>query len=138
MSTITDERPTVTTAPPTPSRRATLRERISADMAVLLGAAWYVLFSIAYAVEPATDESLPVVSAAIGIATLAGLALTAAGLLLRRRWGLVASLATASLVTASSIACPMTGHHALAGWWFLQLACCAALVGASVVALRRV
>jgi hypothetical protein len=59
------------------------------------------------------------------------------GLVMQRRWGLLASLAAAILATAASIACPVTGHHSFGTWWFGQMACMLGLVAISAVALRR-
>ena len=51
------------------------------------------------------------------------LAAMLAGLVMQRRWGLLASFGAAVLATAASIACPVTGHHAFGAWWFAQMAC---------------
>ena len=116
---------------------AWLRQRISRTWAAGLGATWYVLYVIAVLVEPATHHEEPAIATVLSYAMLAGMVLMAAGLIARRRWGVVASLATAGLLTALAVACPTTGHHAIGGWWFVQLACAGGLVGASVAALRR-
>jgi hypothetical protein len=138
---------TVETAGPTPSapsaprpaldNAAWLRQRISRTWAAGLGAAWYVLYVIAVMVEPTTHHEEPAIAVVLSYAMLAGMVLMAAGLIARRRWGVVASLATAGLLTALAVACPTTGHHAIGAWWFVQLACAGGLVAGSVVALRR-
>jgi hypothetical protein len=116
---------------------AWLRQRISRTWAAGMGAAWYALYVIAVLVEPTTHHEEPVIAVALSYAMLGGLFVMAAGLITRRRWGLVASLATAGLFTALAVACPTTGHHAIGAWWFVQLACAGGLVAGSVVALRR-
>ena len=58
------------------------------------------------------------------------------GLVMQRRWGLVASLGAAGFMTALSVACPISGHHAFGVWWYGQMACVLALGAMSVVALR--
>jgi hypothetical protein len=119
----------------TPAPRAT--DRIPADVAVGLAVAWFVGYSLVLLLEPATSHSLPVIGVVLGTAFLVGILLTAAGLVARQRWGVTASLATAVLLVASSVACPTTGHHSFGLWWFGQMAVAVALVAASAVALRR-
>jgi hypothetical protein len=131
------ESPTTEVSPARPDTRAWLGGRISTDAAALVGMTWYVLFAIGTALEPETAAAVPVLSVVLGVAMLATLAVTAAGLLARRRWGLVASLGAAGLLTALTVACPASSHHSLAAWWFGQLACALGLVGASAYALRR-
>ena len=118
--------------------KAWLGSRIPGEVALMMGVVWYVLFLIGTAVEPSTENALPVIDAVLGWVMLGAIAATAVGLGARRRWGLVASTGGAGLFTAMVVACPTTGHHALAAWWFVQFACAAALLGASVYALRRV
>jgi hypothetical protein len=65
------------------------------------------------------------------------LAVMAVGLLARRRWGVLAGLGAAGIFTALAVACPTSGHHAIAPWWFGQIACALGLVAASAVALLR-
>ena len=134
----TKERPPAT---PEVAQRADtgswLTERISADTAVLMAATWYVLFMIGSALEPRPTGPTPAWVTALSLVFFGGLAVMAAGLIARRRWGLVASLGTAGLFMAFSIACPVSDHHGLAAWWFGQFACTLALVGASVFALTR-
>ena len=122
---------------PEPADRGWLAARIPGTLAGMMAGVWYVLFLVALAVEPATDAQPAAIDSILGFALLAGLGATAVGLAARRRFGLVASLGAAGFLTALSIACPTTGHHSLAAWWFVQLACAAGLVVASAVALHR-
>lgn len=151
MSLVTDERttapvetapsPASATAPSAPAApvdtRAWLRERIPGRWAIGVAVAWYALYAIAVLVEPETHHEVPVIGVVLGAALLAAMVVTAAGLLVGQRWGLVASLAGAGLLVASSVACPTTGHHTIGTWWFVQMACSLALVGISVTALKR-
>jgi hypothetical protein len=120
-----------------PDTRTWLRDRISAETAALMGATWWVLFLIATGLEPQATGAEPVWAASVSFVFLGLLAVTAVGLVARRRWGLLASLGAAGLFTALSVACPTTGHHPIGAWWFGQMACVLALVGASAYALRR-
>jgi hypothetical protein len=117
--------------------RTWLAERISTETAVLMAATWYVLFLVATGLEPHASGAEPAWAAALSYVFLGLLAVTAVGLAARRRWGLLASVGAAGLFTAFAVACPTTGHHPVGAWWFGQMACVLALVGASAYALRR-
>lgn len=119
------------------ARRPRATDRIPADVSFALGSAWFVCFTIGTALEPETSHPLPVIGVVLGVALLTGILVMAVGLAARRRWGLTASLVSAGLLVASSVACPTTGHHHLGLWWLGQMAVSLALVAATVVALRR-
>jgi hypothetical protein len=129
--------PTTTVPAERPDTRSWLADRVSTETAVLMGATWYVLFMIGTGLEPRAAGPDPAWAVALGFGFLGVLAITAAGLLVRRRWGLLASLGAAGVYTAFSVACPISGHHGLAAWWFGQMACALILVGASAFALAR-
>jgi hypothetical protein len=59
-----------------------------------------------------------------------------AGLLLRRRWGMALSLASASVAFTMVVACPISGHHHFGLWWVGELACISTWVGVSLAGLR--
>jgi hypothetical protein len=117
--------------------RAWLRERVDGVVCAVVALAWFVLMEIAMAVEPATTRSEPVIGVFLQLAMWLLLATMVTGLVMQRRFGLVASLGGAVLATAASIACPISGHHQFGTWWYGQMACMLALVAVSVVALRR-
>jgi len=137
---IQDRRPE-TKVPEAPRRTAPTREwlqdRINVWVALAVGISWFVLTPIAAALEPATDRPEPL----IGTLLVASMDVLFVGMLIglamRRRWGLVASVAGGVLATAMVVACPTTGHHQFGTWWFGEMACALALVGISVAALRR-
>jgi peptidoglycan/LPS O-acetylase OafA/YrhL len=114
-----------------------LQERIDGRVALAVGIAWLVLNEIAYALEPAAQQSVPVIGIVLELTMYVLLAAMLTGLVMQRRWGFLASLGAAVLATAASIACPITGHHAFGTWWFGQMACMLALVAISAVTLRR-
>jgi hypothetical protein len=133
----TDDRDIVSTRPET---REWLGQQISGQLALIVGVSWYVLFSIAVALEPTSDhpEAFPAwLSVAIEVTLLGLLAVTAAGLVTRRRFGLVAALGAAALFVAMAVACPVSGHHSFGAWWYGQMACALGLVAITVAALRR-
>jgi hypothetical protein len=133
---MTEER-TELAVPGRTDTREWLGERISGGVAATVGIAWWLLTGIAVALEPSTSRPLPVIGTVLEVAMFGLLATMVAGLVMQRRWGLLASLGAAVLATAGSIACPATGHHTFGAWWFGQMACVLALVGISVVTLRR-
>jgi hypothetical protein len=150
MQELTEVRPdtagTVTGAvSPTPAPRGAPRvetrewlgERIPGAVAAAVGIAWFVLTQVAFLLEPPSNHPVPVIGLVLEISMYVILAVMITGLVMQRRWGLVASLAGAVLATAASVACPVTGHHSFGAWWFGQMACMLTLVAVSVVALRR-
>ena len=114
-----------------------LKERISGSVALGVGVSWLALLTIGSALEPATDQSEPFVGVLIGAAMMALFLATLIGLGVRRRWGLVTSLAGAITLTAMSIMCPVSGHHSFGAWWYGQMLCALGLVAISFAALRR-
>ena len=135
--TSTDDHEVVPTRPET---REWLGQQISGQLALIVGASWYVLFSIAVALEPTADhpDAFPSwLAAAIEFTLLGLLAVTAAGLVTRRRFGLVAALGAAAWFVAMAVACPVSGHHSFGAWWYGQMACALGLVAITVGALRR-
>jgi hypothetical protein len=135
----TEERAPTTTIEPAapPETRTWLAERISGDVALMMGAAWYVLLMISIGLEPPASGPEPAWTVGLSFAFLAALAVTGGGLLARRRWGLLASVGGAGMLTAFSVACPVSGHHGFGAWWFGQMACALLLVAASAFALAR-
>jgi hypothetical protein len=120
--------------------RPWLRERVSSELALFVGLSWYVLFWIGTSLEPraAHPDAFPSwLQVGVSGVFWGLVAVMVAGLVSRRRWGLVASLGAAALFTSLSIACPASGHHSFGAWWFAQMGCAVGLVGISVAALRR-
>lgn len=145
MRTLTEQRPSTTPevardTTQRPDTRAWLRERIGSDVAIFVGVAWYVLFFVGLALEPdpTQPDAIPAwLGTTIEVTLLGLIGVTAAGLLARRRWGLVASMGAATLFVGLSVACPVSGHHGFGAWWFGQMACAIGLVAVSTAALRR-
>jgi peptidoglycan/LPS O-acetylase OafA/YrhL len=132
-----DEREVVETRPET---REWLGQQVAGHLALIVGLSWYVLFSIAVAIEPAADhpDAIPSwLANTIDFTLLGVLAVTAAGLITRRRFGLVAALGAAALFVGMVVACPVSGHHTFGTWWDGQTACALGLVAITASALRR-
>jgi multisubunit Na+/H+ antiporter MnhB subunit len=145
MRTLTeDRRPTATGdvdfRAPRLDTRQWLNERIAIRPALVVGASWYVLYLVVYAIEPASDhpDAFPAwLSATLEVTLLGLLGLMAAGLVAQRRWGLVASMSAAVFLVGLVVACPVTGHHSFGAWWYGQMACAIGLVAITGAALRR-
>lgn len=116
--------------------RAWLAQRIDGKIAGGVAVAWLVLLQVAFALEPATNQVEPAYGVVLELAMWGLLATMLTGLVMQRRFGLVASLGAAGFMTALSVACPVSGHHAFGAWWYGQMACVLALVAVSAVALH--
>jgi peptidoglycan/LPS O-acetylase OafA/YrhL len=121
--------------------RARLLEPIPARWAAIGAAAWVVLLTIGIAVEPAADNPNavdPWYVSALGTVLLVAMVGMLAGFWLRRRWSLAASLLASGILVLSTVMCPVSGHHANVGaWWVVQLGCGLGLVATSTLGLRR-
>jgi hypothetical protein len=134
---VADPRPAASTHPRLIDTRTWLLERVDGRVAAAVALAWFVLTQIIVALEPAAQFELPLISVVLTLSMYSLLVMMAAGLVMRRRWGLLAAVASSLLLTAEAIACPLTGHHHFGAWWYGQMACALALVGITVFALRR-
>jgi hypothetical protein len=117
-----------------------LQEPITAQQALIGAVVWAVGLGVGIAVEPpATNPNAvdPWFVSALGTVLLAALLTTFAGLWLRRRWSLAASLAAAGMLMLSTVLCPVSGHHAIGSWWIVQLGCGLGLAAVSALGLRR-
>jgi hypothetical protein len=116
-----------------------LAGRLSGRWAAMLTVAWVAIFSLGVALEPtpANDDALPVLAAILMSALMIGWVVMAAGFAQRRRYGALGSLGAAGVLSAMTIACPLSGHHAgIGAWWWYEVAGSLALVSASARALR--
>jgi hypothetical protein len=133
-------RPAAVTVPHAPLWSRML-EPITGRWAAIGAVAWVVLVGIGIAVEPPpTNPNAvdPWFLDALGTILLAAMVGAFAGFWLRRRWSLAASLFASGLLVASTLACPVSGHHTQVGaWWVIQLGCGLGLVATSILGLRR-
>jgi hypothetical protein len=117
-----------------------LQEPITGQQALIGAVAWAVGLAVGIAVEPpATNPNAvdPWFVSALGTVLIAAMLTTFAGLWLRRRWSLAASLVAAGMLMLSTVLCPVSGHHAIGAWWVVQLGCGLGLVAVSALGLRR-
>lgn len=105
-----------------------------------LFAAWLVLYPVGALLEPAPadpDAGTPLAITLLGLVLMASWVAAAAGLAQRRRYGATASLLAAGCVFVAAAGCPASGHHAIGGWWYAQMAGATALVALSALARGR-
>ena len=119
-----------------------LLEPITGRRAAIGAIAWVVLVWTGIAVEPPPSNPNavePWFVSALGTILLAAVVAAFTGFWLRRRWSMAASLLASGLLVVSTVACPLSGHHAtqVGAWWFVQLACGLGLVTTSILGLRR-
>ena len=117
-----------------------LQEPITGQQALIGAVVWAVGLAVGIAVEPpATNPGAvdPWFVSALSSVLLAALLTTFAGLWLRRRWSLAASLVAAGMLLVSTVLCPVSGHHAIGVWWVVQLGCGMGLAAVSALGLRR-
>jgi hypothetical protein len=100
-----------------------------------------VLLAVGIAVEPPPTNPAavdPWFVSALSSLLLGALLTTVAGLGMRRRWSLAASLLAAGVLVVSTLMCPVSGHHTgVGGWWVVQLGCGLGLVATSILAWHR-
>lgn len=140
MRTLTRARAPQSERAPRADTRQWLHDEVSKGWAYGLAAGWYALILLSQILAPApADESgvLVWIGIALSIVFMAVVLVAMAGLVLRRRWGLVASLGAAGLLVADSIACPMTGHHHFGAFAVVQAVGAVALADVSIRALRN-
>lgn len=118
-----------------------LQEPINGQQALIGAVAWAVGLAIGIAVEPPPanpDAVDPWFVSALGTILLVAMLTTLAGFWLRRRWSLATSLLAAGLLVVSTVMCPVSGHHAGVGaWWVIQLGCGLGLLAVSALGLRQ-
>jgi hypothetical protein len=118
-----------------------LLEPIPGRLAAIGAVAWVVLLEVVRAVQPPAadpDAVDPWFVTALGTIFLVALLSAFAGFGMRRRWGSAVSLLASGLLLVSTVMCPVSGHHAGVGaWWVVQLGCALALVTISALGLRR-
>ena len=104
----------------------------------LLGA-WVVFTAVAIAIEPAPSRphaAAPLWADLWNTAMVGALVATGVGLARRHRAGFVASAVAGGVALFGAVMCPVSGHHVVGSWWFVQMAGFAALGAVSLAALR--
>ena len=100
--------------------------------------AWVAFIALAIAIEPAPTrpEAESLWSGLWAMAMMGTLVATGVGLARRERSGFVLSAVAGGVALFGAVMCPVSGHHAVGAWWFVQMAGFAALGAISVAGLR--
>jgi hypothetical protein len=110
-------------------------------LAVLVGAGWPALMVLALAFAPpaADPDAVPtLLDSVVSLAVIVGMAGTIASAVGRRPRALLWSIGLGLIWVATTITCPLSGHHDTVGWqWYTDLAASSTLLVASVVGARR-
>ena len=135
-----DPRTAPAVAPATPAVPAVPVGGLPVWLAVAAGLLGPALAVVRTALEPGAadpDESLPLIAVVLGVAELGAWVGAAWAALFRRPVALGWAAGAAALAVTGAVACPTTGHHsAVAGWWYAELALCAAALAGTLAALR--
>jgi hypothetical protein len=135
-----EDDPTRADAPPAVRRALRLRgEAIDGRWAAAVGGAWVAMFFIEPLLIPAPvdDAPLPWWEVVLGLVWLLLLGTVVAGTLFRRRFGVHASALGVAMTVPLVVACPVTGHHAWAMWWVVDLGLWLAVGLTTLEALRH-
>jgi hypothetical protein len=129
-----DRVPTIGRAAPDTTRSGLL----APAWAWVLGLGWPLAIVVGDSVQPAPADPDAAVPAIVTLATLvlfAALVGTAVAASQRHPSAAVWGVVTGLIAVGFAVGCPATGHHAIGGWWFGQLALSLAMLGASLAAL---
>lgn len=116
-----------------------LLETVDPRWLITLLVAWPVLLGISLLIEPAAadPEAIPgTVERTIATAFFLAATTVLIGAVERRRFTFAASTIAAATFLLAAIACPATGHHAIGGWWAVQMGAAGALLGGSAYGWR--
>jgi hypothetical protein len=133
-----DSVPVIPKAPP--ARVHPTEERLRVGWALALGLGWPLTFVVSAALEPAPAEpeaAVPLVVALSALLFLAALAGTVLAAAVRHPLAAPVGVVAGVVSLAFSVACPVSGHHALGLWWVAQVGITAAMLGVCAAALGR-
>jgi hypothetical protein len=107
--------------------------------ALALGAGWPLVFFVlmSLAPPPADPNAVPsLLDSAVFLAVMVGLFGTIVAAIARRSTALVWSPGLAVVWAATTIACPLSGHHDAVGWqWYAELASSGSLLLLSLIGI---
>jgi hypothetical protein len=133
-----DRVPAIRKVAPTPAPRAP--RLLTTTWAAALGIGWPLAIVASVALEPAPAEPEAAVPLFVELGMLglfAALVTTAVAAGLRHPGAAGAGVVTGLIAFGFTIACPVSGHHELGGWWYGQLALTGAMLVVSLAALGR-
>lgn len=111
------------------------------SLALVVGAGWplAIVVATALAPAPADPEAVPnLVDIAVSLAVMLGLLGTVGAAVTRQPKALVWSVGLGAVWVATTITCPLSGHHDVVGWqWFADLASGSGLLLVSIIGAHR-
>src|SRR5262249_562808 len=114
--------------------------RLPLAWALAVGTAWPLLFLVMVAITPAPADPNAVptpVDALVSLAVMTGLLGPGIAGAVRRPEALIWSTCLGVIWVATTIACPLTGHHDAVGWpWRFELTASGSLLLLSLVGVR--
>jgi hypothetical protein len=120
---------------PTPGPRS-----LRLGWAVALGIGWPIVMALSLAIEPAPtnpEAAVPLIVNLGGWVLLLAMGATAVAAARRLPTAIGFSALAGAVALAFTISCPASGHHALAAWWFGELALTVGMLGVTLAASRR-
>jgi hypothetical protein len=137
--------PPGTEAPPAPATAPVpapgwFDRRLADGWAFALGLGWPLAFVVTGALEPAPvdpNAPVPLVVDLGAWAFLVALIATVCAAITRHRLAAPAALVAGGVMTAFTVACPVSGHHTYGLWWVAQLGVTLGMLGVSAAAMGR-
>jgi hypothetical protein len=115
-------------------------ERLRVGWALALGVGWPLTFMAGAALEPVPADPqapVPLVVALASLVFLAALAGTVLAAAVRHPVAAPAGAVAGIVSLVFSVACPVSGHHALGLWWLAQMGVTTAMLAVCIAALGR-
>jgi hypothetical protein len=122
------------------ARAHPMGERLRVGWALALGLGWPLTFMVSAALEPVPAEpeaAVPLVVALASLLFLAALAGAVIAAAVRHPVAAPAGVVAGVVALVFSVACPVSGHHALGPWWVAQIGITTAMLAVCVAALGR-
>ena len=108
--------------------------------ALAVGAGWPLLLVVmtVLAPEPADPNAVPTyIDSAVFVAVMVGICGTIVAAVARQQKALVWSTGLGVVWVATTIACPLSGHHDAVGWqWYTELVSSSSLFVLSLIGIR--
>ena len=131
----------LTRLPDAVPRLRRLSRPLPRSWALAVGAGWPLLLVVmtVLAPEPADPNAVPTyVDSAVFVAVMIGICGTIVAAVARQQKALVWSAGLGVVWVATTIACPLSGHHDAVGWqWFAELVSSSSLLVLSLIGIGR-
>jgi hypothetical protein len=116
-------------------------DRLDPAVAQATLVAWWVLLFVSLVVQPPPDGTAATTTPlwlvlGVDLTILATIAVASVALLRNRRLGAWVAFGGAIGMMAATVACPVTGHHAMGPWWLVAMGAQAGMAATGWYALR--